>query len=70
MLPVSGTMLNEAIVFEGPREVGPTLYLVPLLLGHDNNNYSCEIMYNVDHIFIDLDKTDLNVMLCCHPSIP
>ena len=27
-------------------------------------------LYNVDHIFIDLDRKDLNVMLCCRPSIP
>ena len=28
---VSGTMLNEVVIFDGLRDVGPRLYLMPLL---------------------------------------
>ena len=37
--------INEVIVFEGLRDVGSTLSLVPLLLGQDNKNYCCEIPF-------------------------
>ena len=37
--------INEVIVVVGLRDVGSTLSLVPLLLGHDNKNYCCEIPF-------------------------
>ena len=61
--------INEVRVFEGLREVGPTLSLVHLLLGHDNNNYYSEIIQCLPHLH-SFDKTDVNVMLCCHLDIP
>ena len=37
--------INEVIVFEGLRDVGYTLSLVPLLLGYDNKNFCYEIPF-------------------------